>query len=302
MRMMNTEPPSKQKAPKEAYLPVRNAQLFTRAFGQGQPIVVLHGGPDFDLSYLLPEMDHILDGFRRIYYDQRGRGKSAANVELEDVTIESEVSDLEAVRQYFQLESMTLLGHSWGVVLALEYALLQPRRVSRLILLNSAPVSHADSRLLRQERLRNTPNDIAELKARRLTDDFRRGDPDAVAEYYRVHFRATVKPLQHLENIVGRLRASFTQESILKARAIEKHLMDETWASETYDLIPRLQTLEIPTIVIHGDYDFVPLECATHIAEAIPGARFLLLENCGHFSYIECPDQVRAAIDAFFSS
>ena len=45
---------------------------------RGQPVIVLHGGPDFDQSYLLPEMDRLSDSFRLIYYDQRGRGKSAA--------------------------------------------------------------------------------------------------------------------------------------------------------------------------------------------------------------------------------
>jgi len=109
-------------------------------------MIVLLGGPDFDYGYMLPDLDRLADTFRLIYYDQRGRGKSADGVNPDDVTLASDVDDIDAVRQHFQLESPTLLGHSWGTVLALEYALRYPTRVSRLVLMNPAPAStHSSS-------------------------------------------------------------------------------------------------------------------------------------------------------------
>lgn len=72
-------------APHEDRVPVGSANLYARDIGRGQPIVVLHGGPDFDHSYLLPDMDRLSDSFRLIYYDQRGRGKSGDGVRAEDV-------------------------------------------------------------------------------------------------------------------------------------------------------------------------------------------------------------------------
>jgi hypothetical protein len=75
----------------------------------------LHGGPDFDHSYLVPELDRICDSFHLIYYDQRGRGGSADRVLPEDVTLASNIADLEKVRQYFHLDiggvAGALLGH-----------------------------------------------------------------------------------------------------------------------------------------------------------------------------------------------
>ena len=61
-------------------------------------MIVLHGGPDFDISYLLPEQDQLSDKFHLIYYDQRGRGRSANDVKPEDVTLESEMADLDEVK------------------------------------------------------------------------------------------------------------------------------------------------------------------------------------------------------------
>jgi proline iminopeptidase len=244
-------------------------------------------------------MDRLSDSFRLIYYDQRGRGKSAGQVQPEDVTLRSEVEDLEGLREYFHLESAAVLGHSWGGLLAMEYALRHPGRVSHLILMNTAPASHDDYLLLRQDRRRRAAADVEELKARSAGAGYQQGDPDTVAEYYRIHFRSALRRPQHLESVIKSLRSSFTQEWILKARQIEERLMHETWLSSEYNLLPRLEGLNIPTLVIHGDYDIIPVECVAHIAQAITGARFVLLRECGHFSYLERSNEVRKEIADF---
>src|SRR5690242_3489218 len=99
---MDAYPQSDPPAVREGYIPVENAALHYREIGQGQPIIILHGGPDFDHNYFLPDMDRLADSYRLIYYDQRGRGKWTRNVQPEEVTIHSEVADLERVREYFQ--------------------------------------------------------------------------------------------------------------------------------------------------------------------------------------------------------
>jgi pimeloyl-ACP methyl ester carboxylesterase len=137
-------------APRESRIPIGHASLYARDIGRGQPIIVLHGGPDFDHSYLLPDLDRLSDAFRLIYYDQRGRGQSADHVQPEEVTLASEVADLDEVRRHFLLESSAVLGHSWGAVLALEYALRHATRVSHLILMNPAPASASDLAVFRK--------------------------------------------------------------------------------------------------------------------------------------------------------
>jgi len=98
---------------------------------------------------LLPDLDRMSDSYRLIYYDQRGRRASARGVKPEDVTMQSDVEDLEGVRKHFRLDSVALLGHSFGAVLAMEYAIRHPDHVSFLILMNPAPASHAVYLLLR---------------------------------------------------------------------------------------------------------------------------------------------------------
>jgi proline iminopeptidase len=287
--------------PTELRIPVGNAaELYSREIGKGPAIIVLHGGPDFDQSYLLPEMDRLSDSFRLIYYDQRGRGRSANHVQPEDVTIASEIADIEKVRQYFHLDSVVLLGHSWGTVLALEYALRHPERVSRMILMNPAPASADDYKELRKEWLQKRADDMERRKVVASSPAYKEGDPDAVVAYYRIHFKSALVRTEDYEKIIARLKASFTKEGILKSRAVESRLMTETWSSPEFDLLPELKNLKIPTLVIYSDHDFIPAETAVHITQAMPEARMVTLKDCGHFAYLECPVDVREQIDAFF--
>jgi proline iminopeptidase len=266
--------------------------LFTRELGAGAPIVVLHGGPEFDHEYLRPELDRLAESFRLVYYDQRGRGRSADGGRPEDVTLASEIEDVDAVRRRTGHDRVAVLGHSWGGLLAAEYAVRHPERVSHLILLDTAPVSEAGAWLLREHLARvRTAAEIEALEALRASERYRSGALDADAEYLRIHFRPTVPP-PLLEELVGRMRRHFTPETLVKARQIDGRLFGETMLAPGYDLLPALHRLEVPTLVLHGSEDFIPVPIAEEIAAAIPGARLEVLPGCGHFTYLERPDEV----------
>ena len=288
--------------PHEDCVEVNGWRLFVRAIGAGPPIVVLHGGPDFDHTYLLPELDLLTDSYRLVYYDQRGRGRSAEGVRPEDVTIESEVEDIEAIRRRTGSERVAVLGHSWGGLLALEYAIRYPDRVSHLILLNTAPASHQDMLLFRRElSARREPADLERMKTLAESGARAQGDVETEAEYYRLYFKAALYRAEHVDEVVRRLLSPFTPETILLARAIEHRLYDQTWLREDYDLLAQLPELDVPTLVIHGEHDFIPLVVAEHVAAAIPGAQLRVRPRCGHFAYLESPDEVRRAIAELFA-
>jgi proline iminopeptidase len=286
----------------EARIPVGSASLYARVIGRGQPVIVLHGGPDFDIGYLLPEMDRFSDALRLIYYDQRGRGKSAENVRPEDVTIASDVDDLDKVRQHFGLDRTAILGHSWGAVLALEYALRHPDRVSRLILMNPAPASAADVAILRKSYLEKIGAEMQRQREIVASPAYQEGDPAAVTARYRIHFKAAFVQPDAYEKVMARMQAAFVAQGkagIVEARAVEDQLYHGTWEVPGYDLMPKLRSLSVPTLVIAGDRDFIPVEVAQHIATAIPGATLVVIRDCAHFSYLECPAETRKAVDDF---
>jgi proline iminopeptidase len=219
----------------------------------------------------------------------------------DDVTLASDVADIEKVREYFQLLSVILLGHSWGAVLALVYALRFPQRLSHMILLNPAPASADDYNRLRHEWLEKRREDIEQRNAIAESPAYREGDLEAVMAYYRIHFKTALARAENYDKIVARMSASFTKEGVLKARAVEARLMSETWSSPAFNLLPKLKALRIHALVITGDKDFIPSFASEHISCALPNARLLTLKNCGHFSYMERPAAVHQEINAFLA-
>ena len=219
-----------------------------------------------------------------------------------DVTVESEVDDLEHVRRHFGLESMALLGHSWGGVLALEYASRHPERLTHLVLMNTAPATQEDYLRFREYLGRLRPAaDVEALRAIADTPEFQAGALDVEAEYYRLHYRPTCPYPEKLDRLVPRLRANFSPEGVLLARAIEDRLYSQTWEVLGYDVLARLAERALPTLVLHGAQDFVPVETAAHVADAIPGATLIVLPLCGHFAHLDDPDDLALQVGRFLA-
>src|SRR2546426_6590873 len=116
--------------------------LFTRRAGDGPPVVVLHGGPGAHHDYLLPQYDLLARGRTLFYYDQRGGGRSPVGRDT-PVGWREHVADLEALRRHWSIDRLTLLGYSWGGLLAVLYWLEHPEQVERLALVSPAPARAA---------------------------------------------------------------------------------------------------------------------------------------------------------------
>ncbi len=289
--------------PHEEVLEEGPAPLYVREIGDGVPLVVLHGGPDFDHAYLVPDTDRLADVARLVYYDQRGRGRSYSGDRPGTVTISSEVDDLDRVRERVGTDRVALLGHSWGGLLAMEYAVRRPDAVSHLILMNTAPPSRAGALELERARSARRAPDVAErLNAVRSSDAYQRGDVPADTEYHRLLFDGALRTPELLDRVVDRLRVNCCATGILAAREIEQGLYADTWFRDDYDLTPELVELDVPTLVLHGDSDFVPVDLARELADVMPRARSVVLADCGHFASIEQPERVLEEVGAHLST
>jgi len=275
---------------RDGHVPIRNGELYFRETGSGTPVVIAHGGPDFDHRYLLPDMDRLGDTYRLIYYDQRGRGHSRGEVRDEDVHVGRYVEDLEALRLRLGLDRFALLGHSWGALLALHYALAHPDALTHLLLLNPASVTYEDFQAMRERRRRMRAPHAAEIA--KLDEPYERGDPQAVAAFYAIDFGTTFKRPEDLR----RMNLTWTREQILSGRAIEDRLMGAL-VKPGFSMVAQLNVDAAFQAVIHGELDFFPRESSARIAGAIPAARFVELRDSGHFSYVDAAEGFRAAVD-----
>lgn len=265
---------------------IRGVTLFERRAGQGAPGIVLHGGPGAHHDYLLPGFDTLADRRTLIYYDQRGGGRSAVPREV-PVGWREQVADLEALRERWGLEQLTIVGYSWGGLLAMLYAIEHPTRVERLALVSPAP-AWREARARFEERLavRTMAPDLQAERAALRASGLRDRDPEA---YQRRLFELSVAGYFHdPAKVAGMTPFRVTGRT-----------QQEVWESlGDYDLRPALRNLRHPAIVLHGDDDPIPPETAQAVAESL-GAPFHLLPACGHVPHVEAVGEFHRLLDAF---
>ena len=121
---------------RQGLLSLETARIFYEVVGEGEPIIVVHGGPGLDHEYLQPGLDALAIRSTLIYYDQRGTGRSAAALDSTAINLDAFIEDIDALRQALGYERVSVLAHSWGALLGIEYAARHPEAIRGLILMN----------------------------------------------------------------------------------------------------------------------------------------------------------------------
>lgn len=155
----------------EGFIDSKGVLIYYKAFGQGDPLVILHGGPGASHDYLLPYLIPLARHNRLIFLDERGGGKSQKLQDPAGYTVEAMVEDTEAVRVALGLGRINLLGHSYGGVLAQAYALKYQDNLSRLILCSTFHSTKAMNEVFRDMKKAMAPElreRIAKLEAKGL--------------------------------------------------------------------------------------------------------------------------------------
>jgi proline iminopeptidase len=269
---------------------VNGVHLYTRLIGAGPPVVVLHGGPGADHGYLLPQYDLLARGRALFYYDQRGGGRSTVPREIPVGWLEH-VADLEALRVRWRLDRLTLLGYSWGGLLAVLYALAHPDRIARLALVCPAPVT-ARWRAEFERAFAARSADPRILDARRTLDasGWRETDPP---KYRRSAFALSV---------AGYFRDPLRAHELTPFRVTQR-TQQAVWESlGEFDLRQRIRETfpperRPPALVVAGAYDPIPLDSAHELATLL-GARAVDLET-GHAPHVEDTEGFVRALDGF---
>lgn len=112
-------------------------QLYVNSVGSGQPCVFIHGGPGSNSYYLegMKSADLLQKGLRMIYYDQRGCGRSESP-KNGDFSLSRMEKDLEEIRSFLGIDKWDVMAHSFGGIIAINYAHDYPKRVSSLLLIH----------------------------------------------------------------------------------------------------------------------------------------------------------------------
>src|SRR6201995_4406211 len=116
------------------YININGAKLWVVTVGEGDPIIFIAGGPG-GAHLGLRSFDPLSDAHHQlIYFDAFGRGKSDTAKNVAEYTLERDIEDIEGLRKALKLDKITVLGHSYGGLVAQGYALKYPAHLSHLIL------------------------------------------------------------------------------------------------------------------------------------------------------------------------
>jgi proline iminopeptidase len=265
---------------------VNDARIYFDVDGEGSTprgaammekpaLMVLHGGPGADHSYFKPWIRPLTEVAQVIYVDHRGNGRSELTGPA-TYNLHQMADDLEALRQLLGLGQVQLLGHSFGGMVALTFALRHPGSLEALLLCTTtASREFRDDAWAVAERVA-TPEQMAVLAT--LFDGKVASDQEH-EEWWRIclplYFH---QPDQAIcAQLLGRERAQL---------GVVNHMM----ANEIphYDVTGRLGEIAVPTLVIAGRHDWVtPVSQAEVISGGIEGASLQVFESSGHFPFIE---------------
>ncbi len=287
-------PGSAQPADGPGTLSREGVVLHYRELGRGRPLLVLSGGPGFSSEYMRPVAERLSRTCRCILLDQRGTGRSHMEaITPQNMTLALCIADLDALRESLHLERWSLLGHSWGGMLAMAYAAAHPDRVDALLLIGPGGTDLSFRSYFGDNiRMRLLPED--------LEASTHWHDPTVLAADPR---RAAVEQLKAMlpgyvynRAFVAGLRQAFTPEGFTSE--VFRTLMADL-EKQGYDLHLPLQRFHRPTLILQGRQDPVGEATALRTHEIIAGSTLRWVEKSGHFPWVEQPEATYTALEEF---
>lgn len=279
----------------EGYIAMPDGErLYFRREGNGEQAVLLTPG-----LFLHGDLGRLTAGRTLIFLDPRNRGRSDPVEDSTLLTIQQEVRDLETVRQHFGFERVSLVGYSYAGLLMMLYALEHPDRVERVVQLGPVPRRYGTeypASLAATEPPEAAPL-AAELAAmRERGEDW--SDPRAYCE--KSWQLSRIRLVGDARN-ADRLGPGFCHLDNELPTSFQRQIRFHFASVRELDVpAERFRELRLPVLTIHGTQDRnAPYAGGREWALTLPDARLLTVEGAAHQAWVEAPELVLPAIDAF---
>lgn len=245
---------------------IQDSKIFFNAFGQGQPLILLHGW-GVDSQIWEPTIPDLSSSFQVITFDFPGFGQS--DLPAQTWSLDDYAEILKKIIEELKLKNPILLGHSFGGRVAIKFSTTHPQEIKKLILVSSAGIK---------------PKQGISWWSFFLT-----------AKACKLIFK--IPPLSFFFPKVRR----FLYQATKRTDYLNSGQMKETFLKVAKeDLTPLLTNIPVPTLIVWGEKDQeLPLKFAQILLDQIPKAELHLLKNSGHFPFLDEPQKFTQIIKDF---
>lgn len=275
-------------------------KLYYVTIGQGEPLLLLNGGPGLPHDYL-QELSALAPFAQLVFYDQRGTGLSS-KADQSAYTIDANVEDLETLRRGLNLDSVRILGHSWGGMLAQAYILKYPDHVTKLILADTfSSIADTDTTLANMLAA-VSPETRAVIAHYESVGLYGKGD--SYPPEYQASLDIAYEPVQ-----ISITPPDYLQNSFAK---IAYDVYKTMWGDESefrvtgtlceFDVFARLGEIRVPTLVIVGASDMPSIAMVQRTVDAIPNAQLEIFQRSRHYPFLEEPEKFLQVVSAFLQA
>lgn len=267
----------------EGYKTINGAEIYYKRAGEGEPIIVVHGGPLLDHGYLVQYLKPLSKNHELIYYDQRLSGRSSADIDSSDVSLEIFIEDIEALREKLNLGKVHLLAHSWGGLLAMNYAIKYSDHLQSLILLSSMPASsdlwNKEQALLAQKVTKKDRDMLQEILN---SDLFKNDQSKAIEKLLKISFRSEFQDSSLVDSLNFYIPDDYMSRS-QKFSSLGPEISN-------YDLHSKLAKLNIPTLLVYGETEAAVKLSGARLDSTFQQSTLTVIDQTGHFPFIERSD------------
>jgi proline iminopeptidase len=282
----------------EGYVDANGVLIYYQTIGQGAPLMIVHGGPGASHDYLMPYLLPLARGNKLIFIDERGSGRSEKLEDAAQYTVENMVEDVESVRQALHLGKISLMGHSYGGVLAQAYAFKYQQNLTHLVLGGTFYSTREMNKVLADEKRSMPPEALAKLEALEKAGLFNKGKdwekgryPDDYAKlawgdgYFPFLYQR--RPDPNYDPAAGNTSTAWD-------------LYREMWGSDgefvidgnlkSVEYLDKLSTIHVPTLLICGDHDESNPSLSRTMHEKITGSKLAIMPQSGHMAFVDQPN------------
>lgn len=284
---------------KEGFIEVTGGKIWYKIYGSGDqnPLLLLHGGPG-GRSCMLTPIREISDQRPVIFYDQLGSGKSDRPDDTTLWHLERFVDELDRLIDSLQLNKVHILGHSWGSSLAIEYFLMKkPEKVKSLILagpLFSTNLWIEDANYLRAQ----LPDSIQKILSyhEKIGSVYSEEYLSATEYFYNKHLYRK-RPIPKFEECdIGNFN---------------EVIYEQMWGPSeffcsgnllNYNRIDRLNEIDVPVLLLIGEYDEVRKETMKRIQQLFPNAQLEIIYDAAHMTMVDQSEEFNRVVREFINS